>query len=87
MSVLVKESDGTDEKGNKLLVKGAPGMLLERCTHLKLRDGKTIPISVEARGQITSTIESIGGRALHRWQRPRRRRAAERGAVGHGAAA
>ncbi|KAL9184991.1 hypothetical protein ACHAXT_002768 [Thalassiosira profunda] len=65
MSVLVKERDGTDGgTGNKLLVKGAPGMLLERCTHLKLRDGKKVPISVEARGQITSTIESIGSRAL-----------------------
>lgn len=48
----------------RLLVKGAPGMLLDRCTHAKLRDGCIIPISSEVRGRIESAISSIGGRAL-----------------------
>jgi len=62
MGVLVKEQKGDDR--SKLFVKGAPGILLERCTHVKLRDGKIVPISPEVRDQIEATVESIGGRAL-----------------------
>lgn len=69
MSVLVTErnkdeSTLTKFDQTKLLVKGAPGMLLQRCTHVKLRDGMIVPISLEVRDQIDETIRSIGGRAL-----------------------
>ncbi|KAL7541486.1 hypothetical protein ACHAXR_010988 [Thalassiosira sp. AJA248-18] len=70
MSVLAKEQSGDDVSVNcsadqtKLFVKGAPGMLLQRCTHAKLRDGNIVPISVELRDQIEKTISSIGSRAL-----------------------
>lgn len=65
MSVLVKEKEGDGTADlTRLLVKGAPHMLLERCTHVKLRDGTIIPISAKVRKQIDGTIQSIGGRAL-----------------------
>jgi len=62
MSVLVKERNGDGR--SKLFVKGAPSLLLRRCTHLKLRDGKIVPISSEARVQIEDTIGSIGAASL-----------------------
>ena len=61
MSVLAKEREGSE---TKLFVKGAPAMLLRRCTHVKLRDGHIVPISLEVRNQIEDTIGSIGARAL-----------------------
>ena len=67
MSVLVKEQmegDDASSHSSKLLVKGAPNMLLQRCTHAKLRDGKIVPLSSEIRNQIEESIVSIGGRAL-----------------------
>lgn len=75
MGVLVVErsasememTDDNDSDGGrrcKLLVKGAPGMLLDRCSHAKLRDGSIIPISCEIRNRMESAISSIGERAL-----------------------
>lgn len=72
MGVLVKErnaetrtGDGLDgDRRYRLLVKGAPGTLLDRCSHSKLRDGRIIPMSSEVRGRIESAIRSIGDRAL-----------------------
>lgn len=73
MGVLVAERDASDTRmadGSdwspqcRLLVKGAPGTLLDRCSHAKLRDGSIIPISAEVRVQIESAISSIGNRAL-----------------------
>ena len=58
--------DDDSDRGRrcKLLVKGAPGMLLDRCSHAKLRDGSIIPISCEIRNRMESAISSIGERAL-----------------------
>ena len=39
-------------------------MLLKRCTHAKLRDGSVVPLTVDLRDKIDSTISSIGNRAL-----------------------
>ncbi|KAL7531263.1 hypothetical protein ACHAWF_003697 [Thalassiosira exigua] len=70
MSVLVRERDGEgaragcDSGQSKLFVKGAPGLLLERCTHAKLRDGTVVPMSPDIREDIQQSIRSIGGRAL-----------------------
>ncbi len=73
MGVLVAELSASEAKMAvdsernrrcRLLVKGAPGSLLDRCSHAKLRDGCIIPISSEVRDQIESTIISIGDRAL-----------------------
>ena len=63
MSVLCSRMD-SDSEEIKLLCKGAPNMLLKRCTHVKLRDGSVVPLTVDLRGKIDSTISSIGSRAL-----------------------
>jgi magnesium-transporting ATPase (P-type) len=73
MGVLVAErrasqtkmaDDSERNRRCRLLVKGAPGSLLDRCSHAKLRDGCIIPISSEVRDRMQSTISSIGDRAL-----------------------
>jgi len=62
MSVLCSRLD-TDSEEDKLFVKGAPNLLLERCTHVKTRDGTVVPLT-HLRDQIDSTIDSIGDNAL-----------------------
>lgn len=61
MSVLCSS---TVDNQNKLFVKGAPSMLLRRCSHAKLRDGKVVPLTPQLRSQIEDEISSIGDRAL-----------------------
>jgi len=63
MSVLCSRMD-SDSEEIKLLCKGAPSMLLKRCTHVKLRDGSVIPLTLDLRDKIDSAISSIGNRAL-----------------------
>jgi len=63
MSVLCSRMD-SDSEEIKLLCKGAPSMLLKRCTHVKLRDGSVIPLTLNLRDKIDSAISSIGNRAL-----------------------
>ena len=64
MGVLITNQGEDLDSVSKLLVKGAPGMLIQRCTHVKLRDGNIIPMSTQIRDQIDDTIGSIGDRAL-----------------------
>ena len=64
MSVLVTRTNGGTSPESKLLVKGAPGKLLQRCTHIQIRDGRIISLSSDVRAKIENTIKSIGGRAL-----------------------
>ena len=64
MGVLITNQGEDLDSVSKLLVKGAPGMLIQRCTHVKLRDGTIIPMSSQIRDQIDDTIGSIGDRAL-----------------------
>lgn len=49
---------------NKLLVKGAPNLLIERCTKVKLRDGSTVPLSGELRRNINDRISALAKRPL-----------------------
>ena len=63
MSVLCSRMD-SDSEEIKLLCKGAPNMLLKRCTHVKLRDGSVVPLAVDLQYKIDSMISSIGNRAL-----------------------
>lgn len=48
----------------RLLCKGAPNMILRRCTHAKLRDGTIVPLDHDLIDKIDATISSIGNRAL-----------------------
>ena len=63
MSVLCSRMDSGSED-IKLLCKGAPNMLLKRCTKVKLRDGNVVPLTLDLRDKIDTTISSIGNRAL-----------------------
>lgn len=60
MSVLV--GDGQQQK---LLVKGAPESILERCTHTLVgRDGKRVPLSKKHTDLLNEEIDSFGKRGL-----------------------
>jgi Ca2+-transporting ATPase len=59
MSVLSKFGEG-----NRLLVKGAPNLLLERCTHIKDRRGKITRISGSLRRQLEFKITELATRPL-----------------------
>nr|QAU36233.1 chloroplast fatty acid transporter [Skeletonema marinoi] len=61
MSVL---SSNASSRGNRLLVKGAPNMLLERCTHAKLRDGKIVKLDGKLRRQIEQKTTELATRPL-----------------------
>lgn len=61
MSVLCRAWNGG---GNRLFVKGAPDMLLTRCTKLRLSSGKTVPLTNEMRAKILSKVNSMAIRPL-----------------------
>lgn len=50
--------------GNRLLVKGAPNLLLERCTHAKTRDGQVIKLDGKLRRQIEEKTAELATRPL-----------------------
>lgn len=60
MSVLCRQGSGS----NRLLVKGAPNLLLERCTRVKLRDGTVMRITGELRREITEKLSQLAARPL-----------------------
>jgi Ca2+-transporting ATPase len=64
MSVLVMPSDGKKGASNRLLVKGAPNLLLKRCTHIKDRDGKVVKLTGELRRSIEDKISDLSMRPL-----------------------
>lgn len=65
MSVLVSQwSFKSLAAGNRLLVKGAPNLLLERCTHAKLRDGTVVKLGGKLRSQIEKMTTELATRPL-----------------------
>lgn len=65
MSVLVSHlSDKSLAGGNRLLIKGAPNLLLERCTHAKLRDGTVVKLDGKLRSQIEKITTVLATRPL-----------------------
>lgn len=50
--------------GNRLLVKGAPNLLLERCTHVKFRDGTVAPLQGALRRGIENKLSEMAARPL-----------------------
>lgn len=52
------------KRNNRLLVKGAPNLLLERCTHIKDRNGKVVKLSGAIRRQLQSKITELATRPL-----------------------
>lgn len=64
MSVLVASTDGSGNQ--RLLVKGAPESILERCQYVRTANGEKVEISDATREQINGTVEtwSAGSSAL-----------------------
>ena len=52
------------QNGNRLLVKGAPNLLIERCTHVKYRDGNVVKMSGRLRRDIMSKVNAMAARPL-----------------------
>ena len=75
-SVVEREHDGSSNNNNKkskvkkgaranrLLVKGAPDMLLQRCTHMKLADGKVVSLTPTLRAGLRVKIDAMAQRPL-----------------------
>ena len=65
MSVLCRpESSTRGKKGNRLLVKGAPNLLIKRCTHVKFRDGTVMKLTGPLRRKIEAKITELATRPL-----------------------
>jgi Ca2+-transporting ATPase len=71
MSVLCREARDSLEQNSipnevthRLLVKGAPNLLLERCSRIKLRDGKTMDLTPDLKEELRLTISSLSQRPL-----------------------
>jgi Ca2+-transporting ATPase len=65
MSVLASQWSTTSSAGgNRLLVKGAPNLLLERCTHAKMRDGTVLKLDGKLRRQIEKKTTDLATRPL-----------------------
>ena len=63
MSVLASQWSNSS-RGNRLLVKGAPNLLLERCTHAKMRDGTIVKLDGKLRRQIEQKTTELATRPL-----------------------
>jgi Ca2+-transporting ATPase len=64
MSVLSSHWSNSNVGGNRLLVKGAPNLLLERCTHAKMRDGTVVKLDGKLRRQIEEKTTDLATRPL-----------------------
>ena len=56
--------NGNNRSGNRLLVKGAPNLLLNRCTHVKLRNGKVVKLTGALRRVIEEKTSELASRPL-----------------------
>ena len=59
-----KKSKKKGARANRLLVKGAPDMLLQRCTHMKLADGKVVSLTPSLRAGLRAKIDVMAQRPL-----------------------
>ena len=57
-------SGGPCAGGNKLLVKGAPECVLERCTQVQLPDGSVVALTPELRAEIAEAVAEMSKAAL-----------------------
>jgi P-type Ca2+ transporter type 2C len=66
MSVLCDYQNNLKSRqgGNRLLVKGAPNLLMERCTHVKYRDGTIVKLTGQLRRDIESKVSLLAKRPL-----------------------
>lgn len=64
MSVLIRPTDSKRESEHRLLVKGAPNLLLARCTQVKLRNGETVELNDKLRKEFEGKIQQLSSRPL-----------------------
>lgn len=64
MSVLCASPTPNGKARNRLLIKGAPNLLLERCTHVKLRDGTVVKMKGSLRRSIEDKLSEMAARPL-----------------------
>ena len=64
MSVLIRPTESNQASEHILLVKGAPNLLLSRCTKVKLRSGETVPLDDDLRNEFEQKIHQLGSRPL-----------------------
>ena len=64
MSVLCRPEGVKGKKNNRLLVKGAPNLLLKRCTHVKFRDGTISKLTGSLRRLIETQTSELAARPL-----------------------
>jgi len=55
---------GSRKAGNRLLVKGAPNLLIDRCTHVKFRDGTVSKMTGDLRREIEQKTTELAVRPL-----------------------
>ena len=60
MSTLCKKTNGQ----HCLFVKGAPSMVLDRCSHIKLHDGRSVEINFVMRQNFERTLRAMSSRPL-----------------------
>ena len=59
-----KAAAGGGSGANALYVKGAPEKVLDRCTHARLADGSTVPMSAADRKAVLATVAKMAARPL-----------------------
>mmetsp|Transcript_15708 Transcript_15708/g.34386 ORF Transcript_15708/g.34386 Transcript_15708/m.34386 type:complete len:1192 (-) Transcript_15708:127-3702(-) len=63
-SMNVDASATTNGGSPRLLVKGAPNLLIERCTHMKMRDGSVVRLNGSLRRQVNDKVSELAARPL-----------------------
>lgn len=64
MSVLYRSTDGGNESCYRLLVKGAPNLLLKRCSKIKSRSGVISTLTEDMRTELQECIRNLSSRPL-----------------------
>jgi Ca2+-transporting ATPase len=60
----VREGVASRKAGNRLLIKGAPNLLIERCTHIKFRDGTVAKMTGPLRRLMEEKVSEMAARPL-----------------------
>jgi Ca2+-transporting ATPase len=60
----VHEGVASRKAGNRLLIKGAPNLLIERCTHIKFRDGTVAKMTGPLRRLMEEKVSEMAARPL-----------------------
>ena len=59
-----RKTKHNDNSVSRLLVKGAPNLLIERCTHMKQRDGSVVKLTGALRRRVEAKVSEMAARPL-----------------------